>query len=41
MDSFHWNYCENSTLCDGTTLWFKYEELIDDWLELTQLEAAK
>ena len=26
-------------LFDGSTSWFKYEELIDDWLELTVLEA--
>ena len=26
---------------DGSTSWFKYEELIDDWLDLTQLEAGK
>ena len=28
-------------LFDGSTSWFKYEELIDDWLDLTVLEAAK
>ena len=26
---------------DGPTSWFKYEELIDDWLDLTMLEARK
>ena len=26
---------------DGSTPWFKYEELIDDWLDLTVLEAEK
>ena len=26
---------------DGSTSWFKYEELIDDWLDLTVLEAEK
>ena len=26
---------------DGTTSWFKYEELIDDWLDLTVLEAER
>ena len=26
---------------DGPTSWFKYEELIDDWLDLTVLEAGK
>ena len=28
-------------LFDGPTSWFKYEELIDDWLDLTVLEAEK
>ena len=28
-------------LFDGSTSWFKYEELIDDWLDLTVLEAEK
>ena len=28
-------------LFDGPTSWFKYEELIDDWLTLTQHEAGK
>ena len=28
-------------LLDGSTSWFKYEELIDDWLDLTVLEAGK
>ena len=28
-------------LHDGLTSWFKYEELIDDWLDLTVLEAGK
>ena len=28
-------------LFDGSTFWFKYEELIDDWLDLTVLEAEK
>ena len=26
-------------LFDGSTSWFKYEKLIDDWLDLTVLEA--
>ena len=26
---------------NGSTSWFKYEELFDDWLDLTQLEAGK
>ena len=25
----------------GSTTWFKYEELIDDWLHLTVLETGK
>ena len=29
-----------SPLFDGPTSWFKYEELIDDWLDLTMLEAG-
>ena len=28
-------------LFDVSTSWFKYEELIDDWLDLTVLEAGK
>ena len=28
-------------LFDGSTSWFKYEESIDDWLDLTVLEAEK
>ena len=28
-------------LFDGSTSWFKYEEMIDDWLDLTVLEAEK
>ena len=28
-------------LFDGSTSWFKYEELIADWLDLTVLEAGK
>ena len=28
-------------LFDVLTSWFKYEELIDDWLDLTQLEPGK
>ena len=28
-------------LFGGPTSWFKYEELIDDWLDLTVLEAGK
>ena len=26
-------------LLDGPTSWFKYEEPIDDWMNLTQLQA--
>ena len=29
------------SLFDRSTLWFKYEELISDWLDLTLLEAGK
>ena len=28
-------------LFNGTTSWFKYEEVIDDWLDLTVLEEGK
>ena len=28
-------------LFDGSTSWFKCEELIDDWLDLTVIEAGK
>ena len=35
------NIVKIPTLFDGSTSWFKYEELIDDWLDLTQLEAGK
>ena len=28
-------------LFNGTISWFKYEELIDDWLDLTVLEEGK
>ena len=28
-------------MCDGSTSWFKYKELIDDWLDLTVLEESK
>ena len=41
MDSWQWDYYENSTTLDGSKSWFKYEELIDDWLDLTVLEAGK
>ena len=26
---------------DGRTSWFQYEELIDDWLDMTSVEAQK
>ena len=26
---------------DGTTSWFKYEEHIEDWLDLTVLDTSK
>ena len=29
------------SLFDGSTSWFKYEELIEDWLDLTVLEDTK
>ena len=28
-------------LFDGSTSWFKYEELLEDWLDLTVLETSK
>ena len=28
-------------LFDGSTSWFKYDELVDDWLDLTVTEAEK
>ena len=36
-----WNHSEDPPLFDGWTSWFKYEKLIDDWLDLTVLEAEK
>ena len=27
--------------CDGTTSWFKYEELMEDWLDVTVLDTSK
>ena len=41
MDSWQWDYYENSTTLEWSTSWSKYEELIDDWLDLTELEAGK
>ena len=41
MDSCKWNYYENSTTSNESTSWFKYEELIDDWLGLAVLAAGK
>ena len=43
---FTWTASSGTTvkvppLFDGPTSWFKYEELLDDWLDLTQLEAGK
>ena len=32
---------KNPPLFDGSTFWFKYEELIDDWLDLTVLEESR
>ena len=41
MNSFRWMYCKKiPPFFDVPTAWFKYEELIDDWLDLTQLEAG-
>ena len=42
----HWSTVSGITinispLLDGSTSWFKYDELIDDWLNLTQLEPGK
>ena len=31
----------SSPLFDGSASWFKYEELIEDWLDLTVLERTK
>ena len=36
-----WGCDKDSPLFDGSTSWFKDEELIDDWLDLTVLEAEK
>ena len=33
--------CHRHCHCHGPTFWFKYEELIADWLDLTVLEAGK
>ena len=41
MDSWQWDYYENSTTLEWSTSFSKYEELIDDWLDLTVLEAGK
>ena len=41
MDSIDWNYLRIPPHVDGSTSWFKYEELIGDWLDLTVLEAGK
>ena len=32
---------DSTSLFDASTSWFKFEELIDDWLDLTVLEAEK
>ena len=39
----NWNYDEDSTifLFKVSTSWFRYEELVDDWLDLTVLVAGK
>ena len=31
---------KNPALFDGPTSWFKYEELIDNWFDLTMPEAG-
>ena len=41
MDSLQWNYCQIPPVFDGPTSWFKYEELIDDLLDLTQLGVGQ
>ena len=41
MDSRNWDHDEDPTSFEVSTSWFKYEELIDDWLDLTVLEAGK
>ena len=41
MDTCNWNHYENSTTFDGSASWFKDEELIDDWLNLTVFEPGK
>ena len=43
MESCKWNESlrKISPLSDVSTSWFKYEELIDDWLDRTVLEAGK
>ena len=32
---------ENPPSYDGLTSWFKYEELVEDWLDLTVLETSR
>ena len=32
---------KNPPLFDGSSSWFRYEELIDDWQDITQLEAGR
>ena len=41
MHSKNWDHDEDPPLFDGPTSWFKYEELIDYWLDLTVLEREK
>ena len=36
-----WDHNKNSTHFDGSTSWFKDEELIEDLLDLTVLEETK
>ena len=32
---------KNPPSYDGLTSWFKYEELVEDWLDLTMLETSR
>ena len=41
MDSKKWDHDKDSTTFCGSTFWCKYEDLIDDRLDLTVLEAEK
>ena len=42
MVNNQWNYCKDPLpLFSKSPSWFKYEELIDDWLDLKQVDAGK